>query len=140
METKLSKQQLQELRDLLATLKHPKLKKLLKRAIKTWEEYKVCNGRFGIVVKDDKVCVKFDRCCLIGAGIHGCKYRRKKYAETDDRLLKPLWYVSGFSEFEFDVIWHAFDALSNWPLDRYPSESLLIKEVFKIRDICFKKD
>lgn len=143
METRLSKQQLKELRDLLTTLKHPKLKKLLKRAIKTWEEYKACSGHFGIIAEDNKVRVRFDRCCLIGAGIHGCKYQNNRLAKTDDRLIKPAWCVAGFSKFEFDVIWHAFDALprpDSWVFDAYPSETSLIKEVFKIRDICFKKD
>lgn len=135
---KLTKNQLQDLKNLNEKLQHPKLKKLLKRAIKTWETHGVTTGVFGIKVYNNKI-EPFEEnasCCLIGAGITGCKFPYKGSYDFNEMIWKPAFYVAGFSQEEVNTIWCIFDGMRPTSADK-ENRPLLIKEVVAIRRICF---
>jgi len=125
MSVKLSEKQLEDLRKLHKDLKHPKLKKLLKRAVKTWETTEVRANSFGVYQSNKKI--------------------KKDSDWVNHGYTKPLWYVSGFSEKEFEVIHKTFDAyhqqtdqvLYNLYKDNVKNLKLLINEISQIRNICF---
>lgn len=139
MNVKLTDNQLQELRDLIPNLQHPKLKKLLKRAIESWKTHRVETGMFGIL---DYLCLgrgslvlkEYSSCCLIGAGVNECKLLDRK---DNDRFYWPAWSICGVSREEFKIIWNTFDGFAAVMLEAHPKESVLINEVAMVRKICF---
>lgn len=139
MNVKLTNNQLQELRDLIPNLQHPKLKKLLKRAIESWKTHKAGTGTFGILdyncLEEGSLVLKeYSSCCLIGAGVNECKLLSQ---DNNDRFYRPVWSICGASREEFKVIWNTFDGRDTKMLENHPKESVLINEVAMVRKICF---
>jgi len=139
---KLTKDQKEKLENLLPALDNSKLKKALKRAIKTWETEEYGKGLWGVIVQDGKVCMNPSyhqpACCLLGAAILNVKTKK------DYEIRYPsVWAVTGFSMREVDIVVSTFDngIKSAWII--YKSEELsssekeLITEVLKIREILF---
>lgn len=139
MPKKLTKIQLEELKAL--KLEHPKVKKLLKRAIETWKVHPVCYDYFGEFNDEDFTLAEGSSCCLIGGAINGCTAQnvRLYMGLPDLDYYPPAWIVSGLSKEEFKIVWNIFDGnatISYWKT-RHPRHKLLIEEVDKIRKICF---
>ena len=109
-------------------LKNPKVKRLLKQAIKGWSQpgVSITTGFFGATTEYNDVIKPIGvGCCLIGAATLNHKVLKQK----EYYLFAEAWAIAGVSKKEYNSIIAIFDSV------HYPLETDFEKEIAMIRDV-----
>lgn len=133
----LSEYKIKNLEKLLLELKHPKLRKLLKRAIVSWKNGVKVSKTYGVTlfatekVEQGRDLLGKEGCCLLGAAALGIK--KLKHVSGSPFIYREIWTISGITKVEYFEIINLFD--QGFPVRN--TDPLLTEEMLKIRKIIF---